>query len=379
MNLNIVVIGLSVTSSWGNGHATTYRALLSALGRRGHTVTFLERDVPWYRDHRDLTKPTGWRVHLYQSLQDLPRLYGQLVQDADLVIIGSYVPDGIAIANWATSHARGITAFYDIDTPVTLAGLEQGLDYLSPAMIPRFDIYLSFSGGPALTMIEDIYGSPMARVLYCSADVELYQPQDASLRWSMGYLGTYSADRQPQLDSLLLEPACQLAGERLVVAGAQYPADLVWPDNVERIEHLAQRQHPAFFAAQRFTLNVTRADMRALGFSPSVRLFEAAACGTPILSDHWPGLETIFVPNSEILVVASPRDVTEILARMPDETRRAIAERARRRVLRDHTPEHRARQLEDYYREALARKSRASRWAAARASSDTVELKLGLS
>lgn len=379
MNLNIVVIGLSVTSSWGNGHATTYRALLSALARRGHTVTFLERDVSWYRDHRDLTEPDGWTVHLYQSLQDLPRRHGQLVRDADLVIIGSYVPDGIAIANWVTSHARGITAFYDIDTPVTLAGLEQGLDYLSPAMIPRFDVYLSFSGGPALTMIEDIYSSPMARVLYCSADVELYRPQNLPQRWSLGYLGTYSADRQPQLDSLLIEPARRLAGERLVVAGAQYPGDIAWPDNVERLEHVAQHQHAAFFAAQRFTLNVTRADMRALGFSPSVRLFEAAACGTPILSDHWPGLETIFVPNSEILVVSSAKDVVAILDSMPDDTRRSIAERARMRVMRDHTPDHRARQLEDYYHEALAHRSRPPRWSTTRASDNAAELKLGLS
>jgi spore maturation protein CgeB len=379
MNLNIVVIGLSVTSSWGNGHATTYRALLSALARRGHTVTFLERDVPWYRDHRDLTKPAGWSLQLYQSLQDLPRLHGKLIHDADLVIIGSYVPDGIAIADWVTSHARGITAFYDIDTPVTLAGLEQGLDYLSPAMIPRFDLYLSFSGGSALTMIEDIYGSPMARVLYCSADIELYQPVEAPQRWSLGYLGTYSADRQPQLQSLLIEPARELTNDRLVVAGAQYPHDIVWPDNVERIEHLAQHQHAAFFAAQRFTLNVTRADMRALGFSPSVRLFEAAACGTPILSDHWPGLETIFLPNREILVVSSPKDVADILQNMPDDTRRSIAERARRRVLRDHTPEHRARQLEGYYHEAIARRSHAARQPAPHASSDALELKLGLS
>jgi spore maturation protein CgeB len=295
------------------------------------------------------------------------------------VIIGSYVPDGIAIADWATSHARGITAFYDIDTPVTLAGLEQGLDYLSPAMIPRFDIYLSFSGGPALTMIEDIYGSPMARVLYCSADVELYRPQQAPQRWSLGYLGTYSADRQPQLESLLIEPARQLSNDRFAVAGAQYPDDIAWPENVDRIDHLAQHQHAAFFAAQSFTLNITRADMRALGFSPSVRLFEAAACGTPVLSDAWPGLESIFAPNSEILVVSSPREVAEVLKNMPDDTRRSLAERARRRVLRDHTPEHRARQLEDYYREALARRSRPSRWSAARTSSDPVELKLGLS
>jgi len=379
MNLNIVVIGLSVTSSWGNGHATTYRALLSALARRGHAVTFLERDVPWYREHRDLTDPDGWSVKLYQSLQDLPRLFGTSIREADLVIIGSYVPDGIAIADWVTSHARGVTAFYDIDTPVTLAQLERGLDYLSPAMIPRFDLYLSFSGGPALAMIEDLYGSPLARVLYCSADLDLYQRRETPARWRLGYLGTYSADRQPQLDRLLLEPARLLSEDDFVVAGAQYPAEIDWPANVRRIEHLAPREHAEFFSAQRFTLNVTRADMRALGFSPSVRLFEAAACGTPVVSDHWPGLETIFVPNSEILVVSSPADVTAILQEMPEDTRRAIADRARRRVQRDHTPDHRARQLEDYYREAVARRSRPARQAHKSTSPEAVELKLGLS
>jgi len=343
-------------------------------------VTFLERDVPWYREHRDLTDPHGWSVKLYQSLQELPRLFGATIRDADLVIIGSYVPDGIAIADWVTSHARGITAFYDIDTPVTLAQLERGLDYLSPAMIPRFDLYLSFSGGPALAMIEDLYGSPLARVLYCSADLDLYQPRETPQRWTLGYLGTYSTDRQPQLERFLLEPARVLADDDFVVAGAQYPEAIAWPANVERIAHLAPREHADFFSAQRFTLNVTRADMRALGFSPSVRLFEAAACGTPVLSDHWPGLETIFVPNSEIIVVSTPQDVTTILQQMPEDTRRAIADRASRRVRRDHTPDHRARQLEDYYREALSRRARSARQAHNTVSTEApVELKLGLS
>ncbi len=117
MNLNIVVIGLSVTSSWGNGHATTYRALIEALAQRGHCVTFLERDTSWYRSHRDLTKPASWTVKLYQSLPELPRRFGKLIRDAHFVVVGSYVPDGIAIAEWVTAQAQGVTAFYDIDTP----------------------------------------------------------------------------------------------------------------------------------------------------------------------------------------------------------------------------------------------------------------------
>lgn len=358
MNLSIVVIGLSVTSSWGNGHATTYRALIEALARRGHRVTFLERDVPWYRDHRDLTKPSAWAFELYHSLKEIPRRFGKLIRDADLVIIGSYVPDGIAIAEWTTTHARGITAFYDIDTPVTLARLEQGLNYLSAAMIPRFDLYLSFTGGPVPGMIEQSYGSPLAGVLYCSADAEIYAPKRAQAKWALGYLGTYSEDRQPVLDELLLAPARSLPSEQFVVAGAQYPEHIAWPANVARIEHLPPKQHPTFYAAQRFSLNATRADMRTLGFSPSVRLFEAAACGTPVISDRWPGIETIFAPSREILLASSPREVIAILRDMSEEQRRTIAHNARRRVLADHTPDHRARQLETYYAEAIARRRR---------------------
>ncbi|MFB6452788.1 CgeB family protein [Bradyrhizobium tunisiense] len=361
MNLNIVVIGLSVTSSWGNGHATTYRALIEALAQRGHRVSFLERDVAWYRNHRDLVSPSAWNVHLYQSLSDIPSRFGPLIRAADLVIIGSYVPDGIAISEWVTSEAQGITAFYDIDTPVTLSRLEQGVDYLSAAMIPRFDLYLSFTGGPIPQMIEENYGSPLARALYCSADTAIYAPRHAKQKWSLGYLGTYSDDRQPVLEQLLLAPARALPAEQFVVAGAQYPEDITWPDNVSRIEHLTPQQHPTFYSEQRFALNATRSDMRALGFSPSVRLFEAAACGTPIISDRWPGIETIFKPASEILIVSEAKEVVEILRDMPEERRRTIAENARRRVLADHTSEHRAQQLETYYLEASARRRRKSK------------------
>jgi spore maturation protein CgeB len=358
MNLNIVIIGLSVTSSWGNGHATTYRALIEALTDRGHRVTFLERDVPWYRDHRDLIKPSGWRVELYRSLQELPRRFTPLIRDANLIIVGSYVPDGIAIAEWVTAHAEGITAFYDIDTPVTLAGLDQGLEYLSAAMIPRFDLYLSFSGGPVPGMIEDTYGSPMAGVLYCSADPSLYRPQPAEKQWEMGYLGTYSDDRQPAVERLLLAPAKAIPDRRFVLGGSRYPAYLSWPNNVERIDHLPQHEHAPFYSQQRFTLNVTRADMRALGFSPSVRLFEAAACGTPVISDRWPGIETIFEPATEILLVSDAREVIQILRELPEERRLSIADRARRRMLAEHAPDHRARQLEAYYLEVAGRRRR---------------------
>ncbi len=362
MKLNIVFLGLSITSSWGNGHATTYRALIKALADRGHDVTFLERDVPWYRAHRDLQAADYCAVGLYSSLAELARRYGAAIKAADLVIVGSYVPDGISVADWVTSSANGVTAFYDIDTPVTLAKLAAGsAEYIALDLIPRFDLYLSFTGGPVPELIESRYGSPRARALYCSADPRAYELPEVNHRWSLGYLGTYGADRQPQLDALLLQPAIQMPDRAFVVAGSSYPDSIAWPDNVQRITHLPPAQHSLFYRAQRYALNVTRADMAAVGFSPSVRLFEAAACGVPVITDRWPGLETLFAPGKEILIAESTRDVVEILRDVPEERRRSIGANARARLIRDHTADHRARELEAFHSEVLYERRRLAR------------------
>jgi spore maturation protein CgeB len=349
MKLNIVVFGLSITSSWGNGHAVTYRALIKALAARGHQITFVERDVPWYRENRDLPRADYCRIELYSELRDIGG-YAALIADADLVIIGSYVPDGATLAEWITAKVRGVAAFYDIDTPVTLAGLAQGsIGYLTPSLIPRFNLYLSFTGGPTLDLLERRYGSPCAQALYCTADIDVHAPLDIEPEYALGYLGTYSKDRQPALDRLLIEAARRLKRERFVVAGAQYPKNLRLPKNIERIEHLPPAEHPVFYARQRYTLNITRADMIAAGYSPSVRLFEAAACGVPIISDRWAGLDTFFRPGEEILIADSADDVLAMLHDLPETRRREIAQAARRRFLTQHSPAQRARDLERYY------------------------------
>jgi spore maturation protein CgeB len=353
MTLDIVILGLSITSAWGNGHATTYRALIKALARRGHRVTFLERATPWYRAHRDLKHADYCQIETYEDLTDLAQRFGSLVTRADLVILGSYVPDGIALGEWITAKANGITAFYDIDTPVTLSNLERGeSDYLSASLIPRFDLFLSFTGGPVLDLIEERYGSPRARVLYCSADPDQHRPIEVEAQWQLGYLGTYSPDRQPVLDSLLVVPARRLPETSFVLAGAQFPSAIDWPPNIQRFEHIAPADHAAFYCAQHFTLNATRADMAARGYSPSVRLFEAAACGIPVISDRWPGLDTLFRPGEEILIANDAEDVIRLLRTVSEERRRAIGKAARSRFLRDHTPDQRAKALESYYREA---------------------------
>ncbi len=353
--LRIVIFGLSITSSWGNGHATTYRGLVRGLVKLGHDVLFLERDQPWYASNRDMPKPPFGRTVLYSSLEELKQRFRREVREADVVIVGSYVTDGVDVGEWVLSTALGLTAFYDIDTPVTLAKLERGdKEYLSRALVMRYDLYLSFTGGPTLRKLEKEYRSPRARVLYCSVDIADYYPEKgAKLRWDLGYLGTYSADRQPALEMLMLEPAAALPDHRCVVAGPMFPQDIDWPANVERIEHLPPAEHRHFYNSQRFTLNVTRRDMVRAGYSPSVRLFEAAACGTPIITDAWPGLQDCFEPVREILVARSREDSVRILQEVSDEQRFAIGERLRDRVLREHTCEHRAYQLQEHLYDAL--------------------------
>jgi nucleoside-diphosphate-sugar epimerase/spore maturation protein CgeB len=353
--MKLVVLGLSLSSSWGNGHATTYRALLKAFAKRGHDILFLERDVPWYRSNRDFADPDYCRLAFYGSLEEL-RHWSDEIRHADAVIVGSYVPEGVEVGRFVQRLARGVTAFYDIDTPVTLAKLERrDFEYLSPELIRDYDLYLSFTGGPTLQRIERQYGSPMARALYCSVDPDAYPVLDVPKRWDLTYLGTYSDDRQPTLEKLLIEPARRLPHLRFCVAGPQYPESIDWPENVERIEHLPPADHPQFYAASRFTLNVTRADMIAAGWSPSVRLFEAAACATPVISDEWSGIDSLFKPEREIVLADSSDDVSQRLESHDDAA--AIGRAARERVLAAHTAAHRAAELQSHIQEAAGAKA----------------------
>lgn len=356
--MRIVVLGLSLSSSWGNGHATTYRALLKAFAARGHEVLFLERDAPWYAAHRDLPQPDWCDLALYSDLGELDG-WQEEIEGWDAAIVGSYVPEGCAVGEYVQRRAR-LAAFYDIDTPVTLAKLASGdHEYISPRLIPGYGLYLSFTGGPTLDRLERVHGSPMARALYCSVDPGAYAPRAEAKRWDLSYLGTYSADRQPTLEALLLQPARARPDLRFVVAGPQYPATIAWPANVERIEHLPPSEHAAFYSASRFTLNITRADMVAAGWSPSVRLFEAAACGAPIISDRWDGIDRLFVPGRAILLADGPADVLAALD-LDSAEAAAVGAGGRARVLAEHTAGHRAAELEAHLIEA-ARLARARR------------------
>jgi spore maturation protein CgeB len=342
--LRLVVIGLSLSSSWGNGHATTFRSLLRGMHALGHETLFLECDRPWYARNRDLPEPDFCELQFYDQVDDLEGRFAHRIAQADGVFVGSYVQDGVAALDAALRLAPGRTSFYDIDTPVTLAKLDRGEEeYVAARQIPLLATYFSFTGGPTLRRLERQFHARRALPLYCSVEPERYRHTGAKHEWDLGYLGTYSADRQPTLERLLIEPARRLPHRRFVVAGPQYPDDIAWPENVERIAHLPPAQHAEFYSAQRYTLNVTRAVMIAAGWSPSVRLFEAAAVGTPIISDAWDGLEAL-LPGG-VAIAQGTEEVVAALEEEDDAARRRMAATAQRIVLADHTGTARARQL----------------------------------
>jgi spore maturation protein CgeB len=357
--MKIVIFGLSITSSWGNGHATTLRALCQALHRRGHRIVFFERDQEWYASNRDLPGPPYCQVRFYESWPEILPLVRSELRDADVAMVGSYVPDGIAALDELFDSSVPVKAFYDIDTPITVSHLRTrgATDYLLPRHLAGLDVYFSFTGGPLLRELQTKFRVRFAVPLYCSVDPERHRelPVSAEFACEMSYMGTYASDRQPKLDELLCRTARRLPARRFIVAGPQYPESISWPRNVERILHLSPRQHAAFYCSSRLILNVTRRDMVMAGYSPSVRLFEAAACSATIVSDNWPGLETFFVPGEEVLLPADAGDVVRYLDEYDPAELRRIGRAARERTLAGHTSEIRACEFENAIEHASAK------------------------
>ncbi len=351
--LKLTIFGLTISSSWGNGHATPYRAILRALGE-SHQIVFYEKDVEYYARRRDLAACDYCQLILYSDFDDVRTRALRDAAESDVVICASYCPRGARIADEVLELARPLRVFYDLDTPITLSNLAQGdLDYLRRDQIPAFDLYLSFTGGRILEELERDWGARLARPLYGCVDPDVHARVSARPEYqcTLSYMGTYAADRQHKLDALFLEPARGLPQEQFVLAGSLYPRQWEWPANVRRFEHVAPDRHAALYSSSRVTLNLTRDGMARTGYCPSGRFFEAAACETPIVTDAWEGLQTFFRDGEEIFVVNSAADVAAILC-SPDDSLGVVAARARRRTLEEHTGRRRAQQMLAFFDEA---------------------------
>jgi spore maturation protein CgeB len=366
--MRIVVFGLTVSSSWGNGHATLWRGLARGLAAGGHRLVFFERDVPWYAEHRDLTALPGGRLHLYARFAEVRALALREVAEADAALVTSYCPDAVEATELLAASRVPVRAFYDMDTPVTLQRLDAGerVEYLPPRGLRDFDVAFSFTGGEALRALERRLGAPRALPLYGSVDPEVHRPVAAvpHYRADLSYLGTWAANRQEALERLFLAPARLRPERTVVIGGSMYGPDFPWGRNVNYVGHLPPSEHPAFFCSSPLTLNVTRGPMAAMGHCPSGRLFEAAACGTPVLTDPWRGLEEFFEAGREVLVARTTDDALAALDLGPERLAR-IGRAARERVLAEHTALRRAEELVEALRDAAARRPPAQPAAAA--------------
>ena len=344
-----MIFGLTISSAWGNGHATLWRGLCRALGERGHEVSFFERDVPYYAAHRDVIAPAGCRLHLYADWESVRAGAQAAVGGADVAMVTSYCPDGAEASRLVLDSAAQLRVFYDLDTGVTIARVRQGerVPYLPATGLGDFDLVLSYTGGRALTALRAELGARQVAPLYGSVDPDAHRQvaPNAALRADLSYLGTYAADRQQALEELFIEPARRRPDRKFVLGGSQYPADFPWNHNIFYVSHMPPPAHPEFYCSSALTLNVTRGPMAEMGYCPSGRLFEAAACGTPLLSDYWEGLECFFEPGREILIARSTDDAVEALDLSRAGLRR-VADAARERTLSEHTAACRARDLE---------------------------------
>jgi spore maturation protein CgeB len=360
--VRIVIFGLTISSSWGNGHATLWRGLCKYLVRSGHSVVFFERDVSYYAGARDLFEIPGGRLVLYSSWEDVRSIALSSVMEADAAIVTSYCPDALTATELILSQDRATPVFYDLDTPVTLAKVQAGepVPYIGPTRLDGFALVLSFTGGQQLfDEFRRKLGAREIRPLYGHVDADTHRPvpAEAQYRADLSYLGTYSEDRQSGLEALFVSPARTRRDLRFLIGGAQYPPDFPWSSNIYFVRHLPPSEHAPFFASSRITLNVTRSAMAKMGWCPSGRLFEAAACGAPLLSDRWIGLENFFQPGEEILL-ADDADDTLAALQLDDDQLSGIARRARERTLDQHSSNQRAIELIELLEQAASRSAR---------------------
>lgn len=344
--MKITIFGLTISSSWGNGHATPYRAILKGLHRLGHRVTFYEKDTDYYAKRRDFSECDYCRLVLYSSWNDIAHDAIAEAAQSDAVVVASFCPEGARIADEVLNLALPLKVFYDLDTPITLAQLEDSsVPYLRAEQIPAWDLYLSFTGGGILNELENRWRARMARPLFgcVDPDVHVRVVEREQFQCLLSYMGTYAPDRQEKVDRFFLEPARRMPESRFVLAGSLYPWQWQWPENVNLYDHVAPNEHPALYSSSRLTLNITRNGMMRFGYCPSGRFFEAAACGTPLITDWWEGLHTFFA-DDELFVAHNTDHVQQALSSSDDELVR-IAQRARQRTLDEHTGDCRAREM----------------------------------
>lgn len=354
-SLNIAFFGSSLVSAYWNGAATYYRGIIRSLHARGHRVTFFEPDAYDRQKHRDIDDPSWARVRVYRVGEGSSRHDGVMraleeARGADLIVKASGVGvfDDLLEAEVLNLRAPGTTvAFWDVDAPATLDRVENNASDLFRPLIPHYDFVFTYGGGDPVVSAYKKLGARACVPIYNALDPTTHYPVEPIAEYTadLAFLGNRLPDREARVEEFFLKPAAMIPERRFLLAGNGWH-DKSMPSNVHYVGHLYTKDHNVFNCSPAAVLNISRESMARYGFSPATRVFEAAGAGACIITDAWQGVSHFFEPGQEILVAASGDEVIDRLRELTPERARAIGREARRRVLFEHTYDHRAEELE---------------------------------
>jgi spore maturation protein CgeB len=348
--LEIAFFGSSLVSAYWNGAATYYRGIIEALHRRGHRTTFYEPDAFGRQEHRDLADPNWARVVVYPADEASALRAVEEASGADLIVKASGVGVFDELLERAVLSARrpgALAVFWDVDAPATLDRVTHDPADPFGALIPEYDMVFTYGGGDPVVRAYERLGARTCVPIYNALDPESHRPAppDPRFEGALGFIGNRLPDREARVEEFFLRAAESAPAERFVLGGSGW-GDRALPDNVHYVGHVYTRDHNAFNSTPRAVLNVTRESMARYGFSPPTRVFEAAGAAACLITDAWEGIELFLEPGAEVLVAHDGLEVAGHLARLTDAEARAIGERARRRIMDQHTYARRAAQVE---------------------------------
>jgi spore maturation protein CgeB len=345
--MRIAFFGSSLVSSYWNGAATYYRGIIRGLHDRGHRVTFYEPDAYERQQHRDIRDPPWARVAVYHP--DRWEEAVERAQGADAVVKAS----GVGVCDAELEGAvldldAPLTLFWDVDAPATLGRMEADLADPLRALVPRYDLVLTYGGGEPVVERYLALGARECVPVYNALDPETHHRVAPEPRFAadLALLANRLPDREARIDEFFLRAAALVPARSFLLGGAGWDGKPL-PSNVHAIGHVGTADHNSFNTTPLAILNVTRESMAANGWSPATRIFEAAGAGACLITDAWEGIELFLEPAEEVLVAADGEAVAQQLCSLLPQRARQLGEAARRRVLREHTYEQRAAQVDE--------------------------------
>ncbi len=349
--MKIAFFGSSLVSAYWNGAATYYRGMIRALSDRGHSITFYEPDAYGRQQHRDIPDPDWARVVVYpgEGEAGVSKVLAD-AQGADLVVKASGIgvfDEWLEAAVLTLQGPKTRVAFWDVDAPATLDRVQTHPDDPFRALIPKYDLILTYGGGDPVVSAYEALGAKRCVPIYNALDPTTHFPvaPNPNFAADLGFLGNRLPDREARVEQFFLTAAAQLPTAKFLLGGNGW-ADKPIPANVRYLGHVYTNDHNAFNCTPRAVLNISRDSMARYGFSPATRIFEAAGAGACLISDAWEGLELFLEPGREILVAHNGEEVAEWVRSLTPEQAAQIGNAARQRVLAEHTYAHRAIQLE---------------------------------